>query len=63
MIFGENGAKFGTKSPERNSRAKDNMESIQHSQEAPKTGTTIVACVYAGGIVIGADTRVSTGTF
>jgi 20S proteasome subunit beta 1 len=39
------------------------MESINHAQEAPKTGTTIVACEYAGGIVIGADTRVSTGTF
>ena len=32
-------------------------------KEAPKTGTTIVACEYADGIVIGADTRVSTGTF
>jgi 20S proteasome alpha/beta subunit len=31
-------------------------------EEAPKTGTTIVACEYDGGIVIGADTRVSTGT-
>ena len=39
------------------------MESINCAQEAPKTGTTIVACEYAGGIVIGADTRVSTGTF
>ena len=39
------------------------MESINRAQEAPKTGTTIVACEYAGGIVIGADTRVSTGTF
>merc|ERR1712224_801018 len=32
-------------------------------KEAPKTGTTIVACEYADGIVIGADTRVSTGTY
>lgn len=32
-------------------------------KEAPKTGTTIVACEYADGIVVGADTRVSTGTF
>ena len=39
------------------------MESINRAQEAPKTGTTIVACEYAGGVVIGADTRVSTGTF
>jgi len=60
--LGKNGAKFGTKS-RRKSRAKAHMESINHAQEAPKTGTTIVACEYAGGIVIGADTRVSTGTF
>jgi len=32
-------------------------------KEAPKTGTTIVACEYADGVVVGADTRVSTGTF
>ena len=31
--------------------------------EAPKTGTTIVACCYADGVVIGADSRVSTGTY
>ena len=31
--------------------------------EAPKTGTTIVACVYDGGVVLGADTRVSTGIY
>ena len=30
-------------------------------QGPPKTGTTIVACVYDGGVVLGADTRVSTG--
>lgn len=29
----------------------------------PQTGTTIVACCYAGGVVIGADSRVSTGTY
>ena len=29
----------------------------------PKTGTTIVACVYDGGVVLGADTRVSTGIY
>jgi 20S proteasome subunit beta 1 len=29
--------------------------------EAPHTGTTIVACEYADGVVLGADTRVSTG--
>ena len=31
------------------------------NDEAPKTGTTIVAAVYDGGVVLGADTRVSTG--
>lgn len=31
--------------------------------EQPKTGTTIVACCYADGVVIGADSRVSTGTY
>mmetsp|Transcript_47157 Transcript_47157/g.120303 ORF Transcript_47157/g.120303 Transcript_47157/m.120303 type:complete len:230 (-) Transcript_47157:19-708(-) len=30
---------------------------------APHTGTTIVACLYDGGVVIGADSRVSTGTY
>lgn len=28
---------------------------------APHTGTTIVAVTYNGGVVIGADSRVSTG--
>ena len=31
------------------------------ASEAPHTGTTIVACEYAGGVVLGADSRVSTG--
>lgn len=30
---------------------------------APHTGTTIVAVAYDGGVVIGADSRVSTGTY
>ena len=30
---------------------------------APHTGTTVVAVSYAGGVVIGADSRVSTGTY
>ena len=30
---------------------------------APHTGTTIVAAAYAGGVVLGADTRVTTGTY
>jgi len=31
--------------------------------EAPQTGTTIVAVSFNGGVVIGADGRVSTGTY
>ncbi|MEW5300557.1 MAG: hypothetical protein WDW36_003482 [Sanguina aurantia] len=31
--------------------------------EAPHTGTTIVACSYPGGVVLGCDGRVSTGTY
>jgi 20S proteasome alpha/beta subunit len=46
---------------ERNSSSKNKIKEMNVSQEAPKTGTTIVAAVYDGGIVIGADTRVSTG--
>jgi 20S proteasome alpha/beta subunit len=38
------------------------MDSMQ-DDKAPKTGTTIVACVYDGGVVLGADTRVSTGIY
>jgi 20S proteasome subunit beta 1 len=30
---------------------------------APHTGTTIVACTYKDGVVIGADSRVSTGNY
>lgn len=30
---------------------------------APHTGTTIVAVQYADGVVLGADSRVSTGTY
>lgn len=29
----------------------------------PHTGTTIVACVFDGGVVVGADSRVSTGAY
>lgn len=32
-------------------------------QEAPHTGTTIVACTYPGGVVLGADGRVSVGNY
>ena len=31
--------------------------------EAPHTGTTIVAVEFDGGVVLGADSRVSTGTY
>lgn len=31
--------------------------------EAPQTGTTIVAVTFDGGVVLGADGRVSTGTY
>lgn len=40
------------------------MENL-HGPEGgvPHTGTTIVACVYPGGVVIGADGRVSVGNY
>lgn len=31
--------------------------------EAPSTGTTIIAVSYAGGVVLGADSRVSMGAY
>ena len=31
--------------------------------EAPHTGTTIVACSYPGGVVLGSDGRVSVGNY
>ena len=31
--------------------------------QAPATGTTIVAVTFDGGVVLGADSRVSTGTY
>lgn len=34
-----------------------------HGVEAPHTGTTIVACTYKGGVVLGADGRVSVGNY
>ena len=34
-----------------------------HAHAAPSTGTTIVACTYAGGVVLGADGRVSVGNY
>lgn len=32
-------------------------------QVPPHTGTTVVAVAYNGGVVLGADSRVSTGTY
>lgn len=34
-----------------------------HAQAAPSTGTTIVACTYPGGVVLGCDGRVSVGNY
>lgn len=33
------------------------------SSAEPHTGTTIVACTFKGGVVLGADGRVSTGNY
>lgn len=30
---------------------------------APQTGTTIAACTYPGGVILGTDGRVSTGKY
>lgn len=35
----------------------------QHSSLPPHTGTTIVAVQFNGGVVVGADSRVSTGNY
>lgn len=34
-----------------------------HASAAPSTGTTIVACTYKGGVVLGCDGRVSVGNY
>ena len=39
------------------------METSGQADAAPQTGTTIVAVQYADGVVIGADSRVSTGRY
>jgi 20S proteasome subunit beta 1 len=38
------------------------MEFCADAGAAPHTGTTIVAVCFDGGVVLGADTRVTTGT-
>jgi Proteasome subunit len=43
------------------SRALLTMEHSTQGSGAPHTGTTIVAVAYSGGVVLGADTRVTTG--
>ena len=40
-----------------------NCREASHAQAAPSTGTTIVACVFKGGVVLGADGRVSIGDY
>jgi len=37
--------------------------SSSQSEQAPQTGTTIVAVSFDGGVVLGADSRVSTGNY
>ncbi|QDZ18406.1 beta type subunit of proteasome [Chloropicon primus] len=39
------------------------MNTLKGTDGGPHTGTTIVAVAYDGGVVLGADSRVSTGTY
>ncbi|GIL62796.1 hypothetical protein Vafri_16966 [Volvox africanus] len=41
----------------------DVSRGASHAEAAPSTGTTIVACTYKGGVVFGADGRVSIGNY
>ncbi|EFJ51606.1 hypothetical protein VOLCADRAFT_57026 [Volvox carteri f. nagariensis] len=41
----------------------DVSRDASHAEAAPSTGTTIVACTYKGGAVLGADGRVSIGNY
>lgn len=45
------------------SAAMDVSREASHMQAAPSTGTTIVACTFKGGVVLGADGRVSVGNY
>merc|ERR1719161_1666791 len=38
-------------------------DDVMQAEEAVKTGTTIMAVAYNGGVVLGADTRTSTGDY
>ena len=40
-----------------------NMVMNKKSQEEVLTGTTIMACTYEGGVVLGADSRTSSGSW
>lgn len=44
-------------------RAFGQCKPVPSNGEAPSTGTTIVACAYNGGVVLGADGRVSVGNY
>ena len=37
--------------------------SSSQAEQAPQTGTTTVAVTFDGGVVLGADSRVSTGNY
>merc|ERR1719409_1713709 len=39
------------------------QDDVMQPEEAVKTGTTIMAVAYNGGVVLGADTRTSTGDY
>ena len=41
----------------------DSQATVPSTSAAPHTGTPIVAVEYDGGVVLGADSRVSTGTY
>lgn len=39
------------------------MHDLNLRMESPHTGTTVVAVSYRGGVVLGSDSRVTTGTY
>merc|ERR1719326_2320438 len=38
-------------------------DDVMEAEQAVKTGTTIMACEFDGGVIMGADTRTSTGDY